>query len=38
MAGLMRPWVAAVLMPLSSLITLAYTVVMLAQNRLQWRS
>jgi Cu2+-exporting ATPase len=38
MAGLMRPWVAAVLMPLSSLITLAYTVVMLAQKRLQWRS
>jgi len=38
MAGLMRPWVAAVLMPLSSLITLAYTVMMLAQKRLQWRS
>ena len=38
MAGLMRPWVAAVLMPLSSLVTLAYTVMMLAQKRLQWRS
>ncbi|MFW2388429.1 MAG: heavy metal translocating P-type ATPase [Polyangiales bacterium] len=38
MAGLMRPWVAAVLMPLSSLITLAYTVVMLSSKRLPWRS
>jgi len=38
MAGLMRPWVAAVLMPLSSLVTLAYTVMMMAQKRLQWRS
>jgi Cu2+-exporting ATPase len=38
MAGLMRPWVAAVLMPVSSLVTLAYTVMMLAQKRLQWRS
>lgn len=38
MAGLMKPWVAAVLMPLSSLITLAYTVMMLSRNRLPWRS
>jgi Cu2+-exporting ATPase len=38
MVGLMRPWVAAVLMPLSSLVTLAYTVMMMAQKRLQWRS
>jgi Cu2+-exporting ATPase len=38
MAGLMRPWVAAVLMPLSSLVTLAYTVMMMTQRRLQWRS
>jgi len=38
MAGLMKPWVAAVLMPLSSLITLAYTVMMLSARRLPWRS
>ena len=38
MAGLMRPWVAAVLMPLSSLLTLAYTVMMLSRKRLEWRS
>ncbi|MGB3049814.1 MAG: heavy metal translocating P-type ATPase metal-binding domain-containing protein [Polyangiales bacterium] len=38
LAGLMRPWVAAVLMPLSSLITLAYTVMMLSRRRLRWRS
>jgi Cu2+-exporting ATPase len=38
MAGFMRPWVAAVLMPLSSLITLAYTVMMLSRIRLSWRS
>jgi Cu2+-exporting ATPase len=38
MAGLMRPWVAAVLMPVSSLMTLAYTVVMLSRRRLPWRS
>jgi Cu2+-exporting ATPase len=38
LAGLMRPWVAAVLMPLSSLITLAYTVMMLSRKRLGWRS
>ena len=38
LAGLMRPWVAAVLMPLSSLITLAYTVMMLSRERLQWKS
>ncbi len=38
MAGLMRPWVAAVLMPLSSLITLAYTVLALSKKGLPWRS
>jgi Cu2+-exporting ATPase len=38
MAGLMRPWVAAVLMPLSSLITLAYTLMMLSRKGLEWKS
>jgi Cu2+-exporting ATPase len=38
MAGFMKPWVAAVLMPLSSLITLAYTVMALSRKGLQWRS
>ena len=38
MAGLMKPWVAAVLMPLSSLITLGYTVMMLSRKGQQWRS
>lgn len=38
MAGWMKPWVAAVLMPLSSLLTLAYTVMMLSGKRLRWRS
>jgi Cu2+-exporting ATPase len=38
MAGFMRPWVAAVLMPLSSIITLAYTVMMLSRKGLPWRS
>ena len=38
MAGLMKPWVAAVLMPLSSLITLVYTLMMLSRERLPWRS
>lgn len=38
MAGLMKPWVAAVLMPLSSLLTLAYTVMALSRKGLQWRS
>jgi Cu2+-exporting ATPase len=38
MAGLMKPWVAAVLMPLSSLITLAYTVMMLSRKGLEWKS
>ena len=38
MAGLMKPWVAAVLMPLSSLVTLAYTVMMLTRKGLSWRS
>ncbi len=38
MAGFMKPWVAAVLMPLSSLITLAYAVMMLSRRGPQWRS
>jgi Cu2+-exporting ATPase len=38
MGGLMKPWVAAVLMPLSSLLTLAYTVMMLSRKGLEWRS
>jgi Cu2+-exporting ATPase len=38
LAGLMKPWVAAVLMPLSSLLTLGYTVMMLSRERLSWRS
>ncbi len=38
MAGLMKPWIAAVLMPLSSLITLAYTVMALSKRGLPWRS
>jgi Cu2+-exporting ATPase len=38
MAGFMKPWVAAVLMPLSSLVTLGYTVMMLSGKRLRWRS
>jgi Cu2+-exporting ATPase len=38
LAGLMKPWVAAVLMPLSSLITLGYTVIMLSGKELSWRS
>jgi Cu2+-exporting ATPase len=37
MAGLMKPWVAAVLMPLSSLITLAYTLMMLSRQGRPWR-
>jgi Cu2+-exporting ATPase len=36
--GLMKPWVAAVLMPLSSLVTIAYTVMVLSRKGLQWRS
>ena len=38
LAGLMKPWVAAVLMPTSSLLTLGYTVMMLSRERLPWRS
>ena len=38
MAGFMKPWVAAVLMPLSSLVTLAYTVMMLSRKGRPWRS
>ena len=38
LAGWMKPWVAAVLMPLSSLLTLAYTVMMLSRERVPWRS
>jgi Cu2+-exporting ATPase len=38
MAGWMKPWVAAVLMPLSSIVTLGYTVMMLSRRGLPWRS
>ena len=38
MGGLMKPWVAAVLMPLSSLATIAYTAMMLSRKGLQWKS
>jgi Cu2+-exporting ATPase len=38
MAGSMKPWVAAVLMPLSSLVTLGYTVMMLSGKRSRWTS
>jgi Cu2+-exporting ATPase len=38
MAGWMKPWVAAVLMPLSSIITLAYTVMMLSRRGSPWKS
>jgi Cu2+-exporting ATPase len=38
LAGWMKPWVAAVLMPLSSLLTLAYTVMVLSRERVPWRS
>lgn len=37
MAGWMKPWVAAVLMPLSSIITLTYTVMMLSRRGRRWR-
>jgi Cu2+-exporting ATPase len=38
MGGLMKPWVAAVLMPLSSLMTLAYTAMALTREGPGWRS
>ncbi|MGB5808972.1 MAG: heavy metal translocating P-type ATPase metal-binding domain-containing protein [Polyangiales bacterium] len=38
MAGLMQPWLAAVLMPLSSLATLAYAMAALAGEGRAWRS
>jgi Cu2+-exporting ATPase len=37
-AGLMRPWLAAVLMPASSLLVLAYTALALSPGRRLWRS
>ena len=37
MAGVMQPWIAAVLMPLSSLLTLAYTTATLSKGG-PWRS
>jgi Cu2+-exporting ATPase len=36
-AGLMRPWLAAVLMPLSSIAVLSYTAWALSQRRLMWK-
>jgi Cu2+-exporting ATPase len=36
-AGLMRPWLAAVLMPLSSIAVLSYTAWALSQRRLTWK-
>ncbi len=38
LAGLMRPWVAAVLMPLSSIATIAYTLAALSRKDGRWRS
>jgi len=38
MSGLVKPWIAAVLMPLSSLITLGYTMMALSQRRARWKS
>lgn len=37
MSGLMKPWMAAVLMPLSSLITLGYTMTALSRRKVKWR-
>jgi Cu2+-exporting ATPase len=37
-AGLMRPWLAAVLMPASSLLVLTYTAISLSPRRRLWRS
>ncbi len=38
MAGLMKPWIAAVLMPLSSLLTLGYTMISLSRWSAKWKS
>ncbi|MEM8609567.1 MAG: heavy metal translocating P-type ATPase metal-binding domain-containing protein [Myxococcota bacterium] len=38
MAGLMKPWIAAVLMPLSSLVTLGYTVAVTSKRGKPWTS
>jgi Cu2+-exporting ATPase len=37
-AGLMRPWLAAVLMPASSIVVVAMTIRALSHRRLLWRS
>lgn len=37
-AGLMRPWLAAILMPSSSIGTIAYTLISLRERRSPWRS
>ena len=37
-AGLMKPWMAAVLMPLSSLLTLGYTMLVLSPRSARWKS
>lgn len=37
-AGLMRPWLAAILMPSSSLGTIAYTLISLRERRSRWKS
>jgi Cu2+-exporting ATPase len=37
-AGAMKPWLAAVLMPVSSLVVLAYTVLSLSPRSALWRS
>lgn len=37
-AGFMRPWLAAILMPSSSLGTIAYTLISLRERRPEWRS
>ena len=37
-AGLMRPWLAAVLMPASSILVLSYTAVAMSARRLAWKS
>ncbi|MCA9530717.1 MAG: heavy metal translocating P-type ATPase metal-binding domain-containing protein [Myxococcales bacterium] len=38
LCGLMKPWLAAVLMPLSSVLTLAVTAASLSEGRAAWRS
>jgi Cu2+-exporting ATPase len=36
-AGLMRPWLAAVLMPASSILVLSYTALAMSSRRLAWK-